>query len=138
LNIFKEVIMRWTKPLLFVALLTVFCSGCATHLDYYSYGNTRKFLDSGAPEITKNICVAFVFIPDTVMAPIASYRDTAEHAPEGKGGHVYLSYLGFRTLMQSDLKPVYKWVGGTVDCIFDTCWFILFTGLADTLYAVQN
>jgi len=130
--------MRWTKPLLFSVLLAaVVCSGCVTHLDYYSYGPTRKFLDSGLPPITIGVCIPFIFIPDTITAPFASYRDTAQHAPEGRGGHVYLSYVGFRTLLQSDLKPVYKWVGGTMDIIVDTVWFPA-AAIADTIYAVQN
>jgi hypothetical protein len=134
-RILKEVNMRWAKPLFLVATLAVFCAGCATHLDYFAYSNTRKFMDSGAPGITKGVCAPLVFLPDTIGAPFACYKDALNHAPESKGGHVYLSYVGFRTLMQSDLGTGYKWVGGTMVAITDTIWFPV-SGLTDLIYAV--
>ena len=92
-------------------------------------------MDSGAPDITKVVCSPLVFIPDTIGAPFACYKDAVSHAPESKGGHVYLSYVGLRTLQGSDLSSVYQWVGGTLVCITDTIWFPI-AGLTDTIYAV--
>jgi hypothetical protein len=128
--------MRWAKPLFLVAILAVFCSGCASYMDYYTYSSTRKFVDSGTPDVTKVVCSPLVFIPDTIGSPFALYKDAlAGHAPESKGGHVYLSYIGLRTLLASDMTSVYQWVGGTMVCITDTLWFPI-AGIADTIYAV--
>ena len=127
--------MRWAKPLFLVSMLAVFCAGCATHLDYYTYSNTRKFLDSGVPGITKGVCSPLVFLPDTVGAPFALYKDALVHAPESKGGHAYLSYIGFRTLIYSDLPTPYKWVGGVTSGFVDTLWFPV-AGITDLIYAV--
>ncbi len=130
--------MRWWKTALITAVFACVCAGCASvnYEEKYTFGPTRKLMDSGAPGAAKKVFSPLVFIPDTISVPITAYRDAAAKPPEAKGGHVYLSYIGTRTTMYSDLKPVYKWTGGVVIAIVDTLWFPV-AGLVDTIYAVN-
>lgn len=115
-------------------LLLVSVSGCA-HGDYYTFANTRKLLESDALAITKIAFVVPLAISETVITPATSYMDAVEYSSEKD--HVYLSYLGMQTLVNSEMHGLYKLMAGTVILPVDTLWFPV-AGTVDTAYAINR
>ena len=123
--------LRTTAALSLVLLLS---SSCA-YKNQYTFANTRKLLDSDAPTMTKAFFAPLVCLGEGVWAPVASYIDAKHNATDED--HVYLSYIGTRTLITQDMNPVYKFVGGLFVATVDTLWFPI-GGTMDTYYVLTQ
>lgn len=123
-------------------MLTTIClatlvSGCATVDGYTTYGNTRKILKSNAPAIQKAVFSPILFVPDTAVSPLTSYIDSVAHAPESADKHVYLSYVGLRTMTRCGIDSPLMVLAGTIVMIVDTVWFPI-AGTVDTIYVLTR
>jgi hypothetical protein len=112
-------------------------SGCATYEGYTTYGSTRKLLNSKAPTVAKAAFSPIVFIPDTVVSPFTSYLDSVAHAPESSDSHVYLSYVGLRTMKRCNIDSPLMVLAGAMVMIVDTVWFPI-AGSVDTVYVLTR
>ncbi len=117
-----------------LSLVLVLSSGCA-YKNQYTFANTRKLLDSDAPTMTKAVFAPLVCLGEGVWAPVASYIDAKHNARDEN--HVYLSYIGTRTLITQDMNPIYKFVGGLFVATVDTVWFPV-GGTMDTYYVLTQ
>ncbi len=117
-----------------LSLVLVLSSGCA-YKNQYTFANTRKLLDSDAPTMTKAVFAPLVCLGEGVWAPVASYIDAKHNARDEN--HVYLSYIGTRTLITQDMNPIYKFVGGLFVAFVDTLWFPV-GGTLDTYYVLTQ
>jgi hypothetical protein len=117
-----------------LSLVLMLSAGCA-YKNQYTFSATRKLLDSDAPTATKAVFAPLVCLGEGVWAPVASYIDAKRDAKDAD--HVYLSYIGTRTLIGQDLNPIFKFVGGIFVATVDTIWFPI-GGTMDTYYALTQ
>ena len=117
-----------------LSLALLLCSGCA-YKNQYTFANTRKLIDSDAPMATKSFFAPLVCLGEGIWAPVAAYIDAKDYATGID--HVYLSYIGTRTLLDQDMNPIYKFVGGWFVAAVDTAWFPV-AGTMDTFYALTR
>ncbi len=108
--------------------------GCAYN-DHYTFANTRKLLESDAPGITKVAFAAPLAITDAVMTPATSYMDAPKYTSDKD--HVYLSYLGMQTLVDSNMHGMYKFMAALMILPVDTVWFPV-AGAVDTIYVINQ
>lgn len=125
---------------LLVACVAVALSGCANYNPkyngYYSFAQTRKIVDSKTYPVFKMVFAPLIFIPETVASPVTAYMDSAQHPPESDDGHVYLSYVGFRTMRNAQETSAAHgtlFVAQSLVTIVDTLWFPV-AGVMDTAY----
>lgn len=109
--------------------------GCAAYQGNYSFATTRKFLNSDVPSVTKAAFSPLVIVVEWFASPVTAYMD-AFHQAKQEEGHVYLSYIGVRTLSQSHrLDPPYKIFAGILVAPIDTLCFPI-AGTIDTIYVL--
>ena len=108
--------------------------GCA-HNGYYTFANTRKFMESNALAITKVVFSAPLTAVEAVSTPATIYMDAPKYSSERE--HVYLSYLGMQTLTDSDMHGLYKFMAALMILPIDTAWFPV-AGTVDTIYAINR
>jgi hypothetical protein len=113
--------------------LTLCLGGCSAYGDSYSFANTRKLLDSNAPDVTRVVFAPFVGMFDALASPATTYADAARRAPEDE--HLYLSFVGLRTLWASELSPAYAVMGTLLVGTVDLGWFAA-AGICDVVYAL--
>ncbi|MHC4516043.1 MAG: hypothetical protein ACYS5W_20425, partial [Planctomycetota bacterium] len=76
-----------------------------------------------------------VCLGEGIWAPAAAYIDARNNAREVH--HVYLSYIGTRTLFDQDMNVFYKILGSVFVASVDTIWFPI-GGTMDTFYALTR
>ena len=108
--------------------------GCA-YDGHYTFANTRKFLESDAPGITKVAFSAPLAVSDAVMTPATSYMDAPKYSRDKD--HLYLSYLGMQTLIDSNMHGMYKFMAALMILPVDTVWFPV-AGVVDTIYVINQ
>ncbi len=117
-----------------IGLLLVAGFGCA-YDGHYTFANTRKFLESDALGITKVAFAAPLAISDAVMTPATSYMDAPKYSRDKD--HVYLSYVGMQTLIDSNMHGLCKFMAALMILPVDTAWFPV-AGAVDTIYVINQ
>ncbi len=117
-----------------ICVLLVASVGC-TYGRYYTFANSRKLMESNAPNVTKVCFVVFVLIAETLWSPVTVYIDSGDYMEDKD--HVYLSYIGMQTLLGSDMPVFYKVMGSILTAPIDTVWFPV-AGTIDTFYALSR
>ena len=117
-----------------LSLVLILSAGCA-YKNQYTFAATRKLLDSEIPTVTKAVFAPLVCLGEGIWAPVASYIDASNESEDVD--HVYLSYIGTRTLIGQDLNPIYKFVGGLFVAVVDTVWFPI-GGTMDTYHGLTQ
>ena len=121
--------------------------GCASYNpkyeSYCTYANTRKLVDVDQYPAYKIAWAPLMFIPETIASPVTCYIDAANNPPVSKDQHVYLTYVGFRTIRNAMAlndnkvrKPVMCVALGLI-AVVDTVWFPV-AGLIDTTWIVTR
>ena len=133
--------MRFIKCVAVMGAVSVM-AGCANtypYRGYCTYAATRKLLeDESAIVVTKAIGAPFLSIPETLYSPVTAYIDSSKHPPRSKrDNHVYLSYIGLRTIKNSDLPTPYKAFSGAFSTIIDTMWFPI-AATVDVIYSINR
>ena len=122
-----------------LGILTVFASvtlsGCQ-HSGAYTFGPSRKLMDSGAPDVTKGVFIPFLVLYDSFTSPATAYIDAAENA-KTTTGHIYLSYIGTRTVWKSNMEDFYIYAALPATALLDSIWF-LGGGLLDVGHVLMN
>ncbi len=108
--------------------------GCA-HNGYYTFANTRKLMESNALGITKVVFSVPLAISETVITPATTYMDAPKYSSERE--HVYLSYLGMQTLIDSKMHGLYKFMAALMILPVDTAWFPV-AGAVDTISVINR
>lgn len=113
-------------------------TGCS-YKGAMTYGPTRKLLESDAPGATKVGMAPFLLITDSVLAPVTAYIDAGQGVgrKESASGHVYWSFIGARTLINSDIDDPLKIPGVLFTFPVDLVWFPI-SGVADTAYVLSR
>lgn len=131
---------------LVVCLMLLAC-GCANfnsrYQKYHTYAQTRKIVDSKAYPAFKGIFAPLMFIPETIASPVTVYMDAKNHPPESQDGHVYWTYIGYRTMDRAMAlndpkisKPV-MYVAWGMATLTDTLLFPI-AGCVDTAWIVSD
>ncbi len=134
------------KNAITVTLLLLVC-GCASYNpkyeSYCTYANTRKLVDVDQYPAYKIVWAPLMFIPETIASPVTCYVDAANNPPVSKDKHVYLTYVGFRTMKNAVAlndnkvrKPV-MYVALGISAVVDTVLFPV-AGLIDTTWIVTR
>ena len=121
-----------------LGLALLLSSGCA-YDNYYSFANTRKLVDSDAPQVTKAVFAPMTLLFEGMYSPITAWMDAQNYAKdkEHEKEHVYLSYIGAKSLYDSDMHVMYKIAGSFMVLPIDTVWFPV-AGVIDTVYALSD
>lgn len=127
-----------------LALLVFLLAGCANYNpkyeNYYTYAQTRKVVDSPTLPVYKTVFAPIIFIPETLASPVTAYMDSSIHPPESRDGHVYLSYIGLKTMSRAmddpSAGPIMGVALGLVTLV-DTIWFPV-AGTMDTIYIMTR
>lgn len=134
------------KKFIVLSMLLAVC-GCSSYnpkyQNYYTYAQTRKIVDSKAYPAFKLVFAPLIFIPETIASPVTSYMDATQHPPESQDGHVYMTYVGFRTMNRAMAlnddkigKPVMYVAWGMITLV-DTLWFPV-AGCIDTAWIMSQ
>ena len=130
---------------LIAGLLLLMVCGCACYNPQYetycTYAQVRKIADSDTYPAFKVVWAPLMFVPDTCLIPVTAYVDAANHPPVSKDKHVYLSYVGFRTMRNAYYGPKvnrgFMCVAQVFTAILDTAWFPV-AGIIDTTWIVSR
>jgi len=134
------------KKIVAGTLLLLIC-GCASYnpkyQSYYTYAQTRKIVDTPTYPAFKVVWAPLMFVPETIVSPVTSYMDAANHPPESQDKHVYMTYVGYRTMRNAMAlnddkvgKPVMYVAWGFITLV-DTVWFPV-AGLIDTTWIITR
>ena len=130
-----------------VGLMLLCVCGCGiynpNYETYWTYAQTRKIVDSPTYPVFKSVWAPLAFVPETAVSPVTVYVDAVKHPPRSMDQHVYLSYVGFRTMRNAMAlnddrvdKPVMLVAWGLVT-VMDTALFPL-AGLIDVTWIVSR
>lgn len=104
---------------------------------YYTFAATRKLLeDENNIALTRTVASPFLMLPETFYSPVTAYIDSTRNAPKSDG-HVYLSYVGTRTILHSSLEKPYRYTSCVFACMVDTLWFPV-AAVADVIYSITR
>ncbi len=118
-----------------VAVASLLLTACS-HNGIYTFGPTRKLVESSAPGPTIVTFSPFLAIGDCLMSPVTAYMDAANESGLDQP-HEYLSFIGTRTIHRSDLAGGYKLGAFPLTTLIDLIWFPI-GGIIDTSHALAN